>query len=318
MLKRVEQRNKSGRWLRTIEQTIAESTPIPGNLPNNLWEFSKYKIIRLTLSTDTVLNISGVSNGDTGTIVFNPRGYSLTVPPNSVWVDDGIGIPYENAVHIVMFLFDNGIFYFNSAKYVPAVTPFPPPIDFDGNEYDYVEFAGLYITTTPLITTRYMDGTLIDPADGLVHPIDPRYGWLYSKAAADSSRKLISGSWRLPTYEDWSEIVETLNPAAFILPQPPNGEILRSLLDFADLYSDRQDPDDHPRWNFPGFVGTNTLGINLLPNGSGDLAALATGIQSTYGGNNTVINFFPSDVGVFSWWESVIFPYAALIFVKDV
>jgi uncharacterized protein (TIGR02145 family) len=104
--------------------------------------------------------------------------------------------------------------------------------DIDGNEYLTVKIGNQWWMAENLITTHYKNGDPIPRVletgewDSLVtgaycdyddsDSISQKYGRLYNWYAVDDSRGLAPEGWRVPTYDDWAELVVYLDSAAHI------------------------------------------------------------------------------------------------------
>ena len=158
--------------------------------------------------------------------------------------------------------------------------------DIDGNEYQTVLIGDQWWMAENLRVTRYRNGDEI-PTDltfedwnnstygaYTIHPYEnfqginsdkemlDAYGALYNWYALNDSRGLCPKGWRVPSDDDWGELVD------FIGGNTCGGS----------LKSTRTEPDPHPRWQFPNTGATNTSGFSGLPGGQ-----RGVGIQSFIG-----------------------------------
>lgn len=104
--------------------------------------------------------------------------------------------------------------------------------DIDGNEYLTVKIGNQWWMAENLITTHYKNGDPIPRVletgewDSLVtgaycdyddsDSISKEYGRLYNWYAVDDSRGLAPEGWRVPTYDDWAELVLYIDSTANI------------------------------------------------------------------------------------------------------
>ncbi len=148
--------------------------------------------------------------------------------------------------------------------------------DSDGNKYSVVHIGDHYWMKENLSTLSYSDGTGIlilqhidyewasagaacciyegDDIEGLETEGEMRhhYGVLYNWYAVTSNNNLCPDGWRIPTNEDWEELIAELGGA-----DVAGGK----------LKSTRTEPDDHPRWNSPNTGATNEYDFFAYPSG---------------------------------------------------
>jgi len=148
--------------------------------------------------------------------------------------------------------------------------------DSDGNKYATVIIGGHYWMKENLRTLSYSDGSGIlilqhdafewasasaacciydpDGVDGISSESDMRlnYGVLYNWYAVNSSTGVCPTGWRLPTREDWEELIAGLG-----------GEDVAG----GKMKGTKTDPDDHPRWMSPNTGATNASGFKAYPAG---------------------------------------------------
>lgn len=164
--------------------------------------------------------------------------------------------------------------------------------DDDGNKYSVVHIGDHYWMTENLKTMTYNDGTgllvlqhdalewasagpaccVYDPdgVDGIGSEAEMRthYGVLYNWYAVNTG-KLCPTGWRIPTNDEWTELITELG-----------GEAVAG----GKMKSTRTEPDDHPRWNSPNTGATN----------DGDFRAFPAGCRTSLG------EFF--DLGYYGYW----------------
>ena len=79
------------------------------------------------------------------------------------------------------------------------------------------------------------------------------YGYLYNKHAVDDERDVANTGWHVPTMAEWSALEDYVN---------------NNYQGVIDLKSEREEPDEHPRWrNTDNVTGNNTLNMSILPTG---------------------------------------------------
>lgn len=148
--------------------------------------------------------------------------------------------------------------------------------DSDGNKYSVVHIAGHYWMKENLRTMSYSDGTgllilqhdavewasagpaccIYDPdgIDGIDSESEMRthYGVLYNWYAVTSNSGLCPEGWRVPTNDDWEDLIEALG-----------GEDVAG----GKMKSSRSAPEDHPRWNSANTGATNEADFYAYPAG---------------------------------------------------
>lgn len=148
--------------------------------------------------------------------------------------------------------------------------------DSDGNKYSVVHIGGHYWMKENLRTLNYSDGSGIlilqhdalewasagaacciyegDGIEGLETEGEIRlhYGVLYNWYAVTSNNGLCPDGWRIPTDDDWKELIAELG-----------GEEVAG----GKLKSTRTEPDDHARWNSPNTGATNEADFRAYPAG---------------------------------------------------
>lgn len=174
--------------------------------------------------------------------------------------------------------------------------------DIDGNVYPIVKIGEQWWMAENLKVSRYCNGddiptdldntewqTAEDGAfavyahsdiDGLNsnQEVLEAYGALYNWNAVDDSRGLCPTGWRVPSPDDWTELIVYLGGV------PVAGGKLKST---------RTEPDDHPRWDSPNKDATNEYGFSALPGGIksyyGNLGYIGSNGYwwSSYGYDNT-------------------------------
>ena len=82
--------------------------------------------------------------------------------------------------------------------------------------------------------------------------VSAAYGRLYNWIAVNDSRGLCPVGWRVPTEEDWDELIEYLG-----------GEDVAG----GKLKNTRTSPTDHPRWDSPNTGATDEKHFSALPAG---------------------------------------------------
>lgn len=146
--------------------------------------------------------------------------------------------------------------------------------DIDGNEYDVIQIGNQFWMKQNLKVTKLNDGESIpednltwsertDPAWGHVNDNsanNAKYGKLYNGFAV-ASGKLCPDGWRVPSVEDWDELVEFLGSSL--------GGKLKATTD---------------EWDEPNIDATNSSGFTALPAGERDINAnsLDFGIQAFF------------------------------------
>jgi uncharacterized protein (TIGR02145 family) len=193
----------------------------------------------------------------------------------------------------------------------PAEEPITSVTDIDGNAYTVVQIGNQTWMAENLKVSRLNDGTPLTffdftPDDddwffngastpmytwaftadlNMLHPQElPEdfYGALYSSAAI-ASGKLAPEGWRVATEADFQALEQFLNSS---------GEQIASALRSSNGWT--------------GTNGTNTTGMNVLPNGYCTATGSATGAQSIAtlgtttlsGGQRIMINLLPDDPDV--------------------
>ncbi|MFP4556865.1 MAG: fibrobacter succinogenes major paralogous domain-containing protein [Bacteroidales bacterium] len=106
-----------------------------------------------------------------------------------------------------------------------------------------------WYSQTPAYTT-YPDSSI--PGLNSMEEVLEAYGALYNGYAVMDSRGLCPVGWRVPTYDEWTELFENLGG-----PEIAGGK----------LKSERTAPDAHPRWDSPNESATNEINFNGLPAG---------------------------------------------------
>jgi len=148
--------------------------------------------------------------------------------------------------------------------------------DVNGNEYGAMTIGDQTWLTSNLRVGSFNDGTLlltwlyegyewasagaafcvyhpsyIDGLDSEEEVVDA-YGYLYNWAAVTSSKKLCPTGFRVPTEEDWDELVTFLG-----------GEDIAG----GKLKSKRTAPNSHPFWVLPNTGATDNFGFEAVPSG---------------------------------------------------
>ena len=148
--------------------------------------------------------------------------------------------------------------------------------DVDGNEYGAMTIGDQTWLTSNLRVGSYNDGyplqsnlvegyqwasamdafciynpSYIDGLDSEVEVADA-YGYLYNWAAVTNSKKLCPAGFRVPSVEDWDELVAFLG-----------GEDIAG----GKLKSKRTAPNSHPYWESPNTGATDSYGFKALPSG---------------------------------------------------
>lgn len=171
--------------------------------------------------------------------------------------------------------------------------------DADGNVYGTSKIGDQVWMTENLRTISFRDGTwmltglyddyewasagaactvypfaLIDGLNSESAVIDA-YGLLYNFYAVSDSRGLCPTGWRVPTDDDWEELVTFLG-----------GEDIAG----GKLKSKRTDPDSQPRWESPNTDATDNYGFSALP----------SGYRTSLG--------YEDEIGLYAtWWSSTVY-----------
>ncbi|MBR9976547.1 MAG: fibrobacter succinogenes major paralogous domain-containing protein [Bacteroidetes bacterium] len=154
-------------------------------------------------------------------------------------------------------------------------------IDADDNVYTTVTIGGNEWTAENLRVTRYSNGDEIPRVQDAEEWVklttgawcyydnnpenEELYGKLYNWHAVNDERGLAPEGWRVPTNEDWINLVDFAG-----------GERIAG----GKLKSTRTAPDGHPRWDDPNSGATDEYGFSALPGGlrnGGDGEFLALG-----------------------------------------
>lgn len=171
-------------------------------------------------------------------------------------------------------------------------TPFSIVYDIDGNIYPVVLIGNQQWMAKNLLTTRYSDnsplisalevGEWLNTNEGAftVYPYEmvpgvnseeqmiQAYGLLYNGYAVNDARGICPAGWRVPSNEDWLELVSFLDPnTEQIWSDELNILLWISHNASGFLRSKRTSPDPHPRWDSPNAGATNSTLFSALPGG---------------------------------------------------
>ena len=140
-------------------------------------------------------------------------------------------------------------------------------MDYDGNIYQSIQIGDQRWMAENLRVQHYADGTPIEGVYAYDHNEAhvPFYGRLYTWDAAVAAHrsenslnenKEVQGvcpdGWRVPTEEDWQELIQYLNSAGM------GGGSLKAM---------RTEPDGHPRWLPPNTGADNASAFSGYPAG---------------------------------------------------
>lgn len=158
----------------------------------------------------------------------------------------------------------------------PTPTPEPTPesttvTDIDGNEYDTVQIGTQVWMAENLRTTKYANG---DPIPNVTDDTqwtnlttgawchynndsqyENPYGKLYNWYAVDDSRNVCPTGWHVPTDEEWTTLIDYLDPNAQgggITPNTAGGKMKSTGTEY---------------WLSPNVDATNESGFSGLPGG---------------------------------------------------
>ena len=165
--------------------------------------------------------------------------------------------------------------------------------DVDGNEYEIVIIGEQVWMAENLRVTRYADGTSIptgldntsweNTTDGAyaIYPhsqidglnsdeeVVEAYGKLYNWYAVDDASGLCPAGWRVPTYDDWTELVDYVVEQGYPNNNEANGagNALKSCRQ-VDHDDKECETSEHPRWDSDGtHSGFDEFGFSGLPGG---------------------------------------------------
>ena len=166
--------------------------------------------------------------------------------------------------------------------------------DIDGNTYRTIKIGNQSWMTENLRTTRYANGDniLTDLSDELwgnitigAYAIYPHesvdginseeemveaYGKLYNWYAVDDDRGLCPEGWRVPSDDDWTQLVDYIGDQGFPNTNDVNGagNALKSCRQDGSPLGSDCDTSEHPRWNSHGtHSGFDEFGFSALPGG---------------------------------------------------
>ncbi len=186
--------------------------------------------------------------------------------------------------------------------------------DFDGNEYQTVTIGDQQWMAENLRVTHYRNGDEIPTglsdqewqnttsgataiydhndwrAEGVASSVEmvDAYGKLYNWFAVDDPRGLCpDDDWRVPTDEDWTELMEYLEEVGFPNSNEQHGAAyaLKSCRQVDASAGGDCDTSQHPRWEaaptwIDGYPGFDEFGFSALPGGlrgvTGEYAYLGT------------------------------------------
>ncbi len=183
--------------------------------------------------------------------------------------------------------------------------------DIDGNEYATVWINRTEWMAENLHVTRYKDGTdilgglsadewkntkdgayaiyphshmeCIDSEEGVVEA----YGKLYNWHAVDNKKGLCPEGWRLPSDDEWSQLVEYLKKSYDLHNELDNpdiegvGNALKSCLQVNSPVGGQCATNKHPRWNeHDTHYGTDDFNFSALPGAGRSMAGNYGGIGS--------------------------------------
>ena len=163
-----------------------------------------------------------------------------------------------------------------------------PITDVDGNSYRVVQIGNQLWMGDNLRTSRYSDGTpiqtglteeewattsegafevydheAVDGVDSSEEMIEA-YGALYNWYAVVAERGLCPTGWRVPTTEDFNEMVEHITS---VYEEPP-GVQLKSCRQINSPHGGDCATEEHPRWHgFGNHNGKDMWGFGILPAG---------------------------------------------------
>lgn len=164
-------------------------------------------------------------------------------------------------------------------------------VTYDGYTYKTVYIGGREWMAENLRTNKYNDGTSIPTGHSLeqwiylttgayaVYPhsqIDglnsdaevlQAYGALYNWYAVETG-KLCPTGWSVPTFMDFSELIQYIDPNIDPSYLHPNSGYISSSIAGGRLKSSRTSPSAHPRWDTPNTGATDSYGFSALPSSS--------------------------------------------------
>jgi hypothetical protein len=114
----VTEKQASGLWIKKVDTPLPARGILTAQAGIAHWDFSKFQNAILGLRADTTLSITGVEEGDVGILLFNPNGFNLTLPINSVIPSTAV-IPVAAGSYMLSFVYLLGMFAFNiSDEYI--------------------------------------------------------------------------------------------------------------------------------------------------------------------------------------------------------
>lgn len=168
----------------------------------------------------------------------------------------------------------------------------PVVTDIEGNQYQTVTIGEQEWMAENLRTTRYRDGSEIPgglsrrdwqmTTEGAfaVYPYEgvdmiAAYGKLYNWYAVADPRGLCPEGWRVPSDEDWTQLVNylmeehDLHNDGWLEDVRGVGNALKASRQEGHPLGGRRDTQEHPRWNAgTPHYGTNDVGFAALPGGT--------------------------------------------------
>ena len=179
----------------------------------------------------------------------------------------------------------------------------PPPIDGDGNIYQTVVIGKQEWMAENLRTTKYTNGTEIPTglsysewentesgAYSIYYPdsiygfgsqeeVLKAYGALYNWHAVETEN-LCPDGWRVPTDEDWSQLINYLINNYNDITSANVGNALKSCRQMNSPLEGECSTPEHPRWNqHDNHYGTDNFGFCALPGGYRSLGGHLGGVD---------------------------------------